>query len=123
MCNGPSNARSGATREVWSPKYTRSNGLKGLSTAQKLSFEIYGIVWLPFVGKSVEEPRESVDFQAEYEGSIPFTRSIGFRYFFALSRIFRAPQAVTFLNLQLTRITRGFLEFRDRFRSVSNCSV
>jgi len=40
-----------------------------------LSFEFYGQVWLRFVGKTFEEPAEAFDFQAEYEGSIPFTRS------------------------------------------------
>jgi hypothetical protein len=42
-----------------------------------LSFEIYGGIWLRFVGKASEMPREA-DFQAEYEGSIPFTRSNNF---------------------------------------------
>src|SRR5258705_12626481 len=102
MCNGPSNARSGATREVWSPKYTRSNGLKGLSTAQKLSFEIYGIVWLPFVGKSVEEPRESVDFQAEYEGSIPFTRSSKLCLSYKRSFLYRTTMASSVSSSCLT---------------------
>ena len=45
------------------------------SDSAKLSFEIYRAVWLGFVGKAVEEPREVSDFQADYEGSIPFTRS------------------------------------------------
>jgi hypothetical protein len=34
-----------------------------------------GGVWLQFVGNTVEEPSETPDFQAEYEGSILFTRS------------------------------------------------
>jgi hypothetical protein len=51
------------------------------SNSAKLSFEIYGAVWLRFVGKTVEEPRNASDFQAEYEGSIPFTRSNVFRHF------------------------------------------
>jgi hypothetical protein len=51
------------------------------SDSAKLSFEIYGVVWLQFVGKTIEEPSEVFDFQAEYEGSIPFTRSNVFKWF------------------------------------------
>src|SRR4029079_19512471 len=45
------------------------------SDSVKLPFEIYYSIWLPVVGKTIEEPCETSDFQAEYEGSIPFTRS------------------------------------------------
>jgi hypothetical protein len=45
------------------------------SDSVKLPFGIYMNVWLRFVGRSPESPAEAHDFQAEYEGSIPFTRS------------------------------------------------
>jgi hypothetical protein len=51
------------------------------SDSAKLSFEIYGGFWLRFVGSMLENHAKASDFQAEYEGSIPFTRSSLFRYF------------------------------------------
>jgi hypothetical protein len=53
----------------------RSRSLKGVPTPQNCLLKSMGGVWLQFVGNTVEEPSETPDFQAEYEGSILFTRS------------------------------------------------
>jgi hypothetical protein len=47
------------------------------SDRAKLCFEIYGGVWLRFVGKPLKNLAKASDFQAKYEGPVPFTCIFG----------------------------------------------
>jgi hypothetical protein len=41
------------------------------SNSAKLTFEICGAAWRPFVGRTVDKSTKTSDFQAEDEASIP----------------------------------------------------
>jgi hypothetical protein len=53
----------------------RINSLKGVPTAQILSFEIYVVVWPRFVGKVVKNLAKASDFQADYQVSLRRARA------------------------------------------------
>jgi len=48
---------------------------QGRSDSAKLSFEIYGMFGCVLSEEPLKNLAQASDFQAEYEGSIPFTRS------------------------------------------------
>jgi hypothetical protein len=60
---------------VCNPSELRSNSLKGVPTAQNCLLKSMGVFGYDLSEKSLKNLAKASDFQAEYEGSIPFTRS------------------------------------------------
>ena len=65
---------------VCKPSDFRSNSLKGVPTAQNCLLKSTRVFGYDLSEKPLKNLLEASDFQAEYEGSIPFTRSNVFRY-------------------------------------------
>ena len=60
---------------VCNPSDLRSNSLKGVPTAQNCLLKSMGLFGRDLSEKLLKNLAKAPDFQAEYEGTIPFTRS------------------------------------------------
>jgi hypothetical protein len=62
-------------RMICNPSDLHSNSLKGVPTAQNCLLKSMGVFGCDLSEKTLKNLAKASDFQAEYEGSIPFTRS------------------------------------------------
>ena len=67
-------------RMVCNPSDLRSNSLKGVPTAQNCLLKSMGAFGRDLSEEPLKNLAKAFDFQAEYEGSIPFTRSNLFKH-------------------------------------------
>jgi hypothetical protein len=75
---------------VCNPSDLRSNSLKDVPTAQNCLLKSMGVFGCNLSEKPLKNLAKASDFQAEYEGSIPFTRSTIFCAILRLCAIWRA---------------------------------
>ena len=64
---------------VCNPSDLRSYSLKGVPTAQNCLLKSVGVFGCDLSEEPLKNLAKASDFQAEYEGSIPFTRSNSFQ--------------------------------------------
>ncbi len=90
-------------RMVCNPSDLRSNSLKGVPTAQNCLLKSMGVFGCDLSEKPLKNLAKASDFQAEYEGSIPFTRSNFFKHF-SRSQLFIRTRKLALIRTNVRRL-------------------